>query len=123
SGMATGGRILHHLRNRLPRSNDTICFVGFEAPGTPGYALLNGATSLRIFGVPVEVAAEVVHIDGFSAHADRGELLRWFGGFRNKPEVYIVHAEPPAAASLAKAAAEAYGLQAHPAVQGATVNI
>jgi metallo-beta-lactamase family protein len=123
SGMANGGRILHHLRNRLNRPNDTVCFVGFQAPGTLGRTILGGAKSVRIFGVPVDVNAEISHIDGFSAHADRGELVRWFGGFQNKPQVYIVHAEPQAAAGLAKAVADAYGLHSQPAVQGETVTI
>lgn len=123
SGMATGGRVLHHLRNRLPREKDTVCFVGFQSTGTLGRTLLNGARSARIFGVPVDVNAEIAHIDGFSAHADRDELLRWFGGFRNKPKVYIVHAEPPAAAALAQSIGQKFGFEAHPAVQGVTVQI
>jgi len=123
SGMANGGRVLHHLRNRLPRSNDTICFVGFQGPGALGRVLLGGARQVRIFGVPIDVNAHIAHIDGFSAHADRSELLRWFGGFRSKPDVYIVHADPPAAASLAKAVTAQYGLNAQPAVQGKTVTI
>lgn len=118
SGMASGGRILHHLRNRLPRPKDTVCFVGFQAPGTLGRTLLGGTPSVRIFGVPVPVAAQITHIDGFSAHADRGELLRWFGCFTNKPRVYIVHAEPVAAQSLAAAVASKYGITATPAHAG-----
>jgi metallo-beta-lactamase family protein len=123
SGMASGGRVLHHLRNRLPRSNDTICFAGFQGPGTLGRTLIGGAQSVRIFGVPVDVAAKIVHIDGFSAHADRDELMRWLGGFRSKPDVYIVHSEPDAAASLAKTIGGTYALRAQPAVQGVTVTI
>ena len=123
SGMANGGRVLHHLRNRLPRTQDTICFAGFQGPGTLGRTLLGGAHAVRIFGVPVDVNAHIVHIDGFSAHADRDELLRWFGGFRSKPEVYIVHADPPAAAALAKSIGDKFGLQAHAAVQGVAVTI
>lgn len=123
SGMANGGRVLHHLRNRLPNSNDTICFVGFQGPGTLGRTLLGGARHVRVFGVPVDVSARVAHIDGFSAHADKNELLRWFGCFHDKPDVYIVHADPPAAASLAKAVGAQFGLNAQPAVQGKTVEI
>jgi metallo-beta-lactamase family protein len=123
SGMATGGRVQHHLRNRLPRQNDTICFVGFEGPGTPGAMLLGGAKTLRVMGVPVPVRAAITHIDGFSAHADRNELLRWFGGFTNKPDVYLVHAEPTAAASLAAAVKQQYGFNAQPAKQGQVVEI
>ena len=118
SGMASGGRILHHLRNRLPRRNDTVCFVGFQGPGTLGRTLLGGAPTARIFGVPVQVAAQITHIDGFSAHADRGELLRWFGNFTNKPRVYIVHAEPVASQSLAAAVAAKYGITATAAHPG-----
>lgn len=123
SGMANGGRVLHHLRNRLPRANDTICFAGFQGPGTLGRTLLGGPKSVRIFGVPVDVNAQIVHIDGFSAHADSSELMRWFAGFKNKPDVYIVHADPPAAAALAKSIGTSYGLHAQPAVQGATMTI
>jgi metallo-beta-lactamase family protein len=123
SGMASGGRILHHLRNRLPRRNDTVCFVGFQGPGTLGRTLEGGAQSVRIFGVPVPVAAQITHIDGFSAHADRGELLRWFGGFTNKPRTYIVHGEPVAAQSLAAAVAAQCGITATPAKAGEKVDI
>jgi metallo-beta-lactamase family protein len=123
SGMANGGRVLHHLRNRLPRPADTVCFVGFQAPGTLGRTLMSGAHSVHVMGVPVPVNAKISHIDGFSAHADQGELLRWFGNFRSKPQVYIVHAEPAAAAALAKAVAQKYGFSCQPAVQGKTVQI
>ena len=123
SGMANGGRVLHHLRNRLSRPKDTICFVGFQSPGTIGRQLLDHARSVRIFGVPVEVKAQIVHIDGFSAHADRAELLRWFGAFRNKPDVYIVHAEPAAASSLAAALKQQYSFEAQPALAGAQVTV
>jgi metallo-beta-lactamase family protein len=121
--MASGGRILHHLRNRLPRRNDTVCFVGFQGPGTLGRSLEGGAQSVRIFGVPVPVAAQVSHIDGFSAHADRGELLRWFGCFTNKPRAYIVHGEPVAAQSLSAAVMAACGITATPARAGEKVEI
>ena len=123
SGMASGGRILHHLRNRLPRANDTICFVGFLGPGTLGNVLTNGAKNVKIMGVNVPVHANIATIGGFSAHADRNELLRWFGGFQNKPEVYLVHADPAAAQSLAAAVAQQYGFSAQAARPGQTVNI
>ena len=123
SGMATGGRVQHHLRNRLPRANDTVLFVGFESPGTPGNALLNGAKTLKIMGVPVPVHATVTHIDGFSAHADKNELLRWFGGFTDKPQVYLVHADPAAAAALAVAVTQKYGFAAQAAKPGQVVTI
>ncbi|MBV8281572.1 MAG: MBL fold metallo-hydrolase, partial [Candidatus Eremiobacteraeota bacterium] len=123
SGMATGGRIQHHLRNRLPRPNDTVLFVGYEAPGTPGNMLLNGAKTLRIMGVPVPVHATIAHIDGYSAHADRNELLRWFGGFTDTPQVYLVHGEPAAAASLAAAVNAQYKFPTQVAQPGEVVTI
>ena len=123
SGMASGGRILHHLRNRLPRANDTVCFVGFLGPGTLGNVLTNGAKSVKIMGLDVAVRATIAKIDGFSAHADRNELLRWLGGFQNKPNVYLVHADPAAAQSLAAAIVAQYGLRAQAAQPGQTVSI
>jgi len=123
SGMAAGGRVLHHLRNRLPRPNDTMCFVGFQSPGTLGQQLLQGQKRVMIFGVPVDVKANVVQIDGFSAHADRNELLRWFGNFQSKPQTFLVHADPAAAASLAAAVHDQYGLEASPARPGEVVEI
>ena len=123
SGMAAGGRVLHHLRNRLPRPNDTICFVGFQSPGTIGQQLLAGQKKPRIMGVPVDVKANIAHVDGFSAHADRGELLRWFGNFQSSPKTFIVHADPAPAASLAAAVHDKYGFDASPARQGEVVDI
>ena len=123
SGMASGGRVLHHLRNRLPRPNDTVCFVGFLGPGTLGNAILHGAKNVRVMGVDVPVHAAIAHIDGFSAHADRNELLQWFGYFKNKPIVYLVHADPAAAQSLAAAIAQRYGFSAQAARQGQVVDI
>ncbi|MDQ2816717.1 MAG: MBL fold metallo-hydrolase [Candidatus Eremiobacteraeota bacterium] len=123
SGMASGGRVLHHLRNRLGRPNDTVCFVGFQSPGTIGAALTHGAKSVRVLGVPLDVRASIGEVDGFSAHADREELLRWFGGFAAKPQVYLVHADPQAAASLASAVSARCGMPAQAARQGQTVEI
>jgi metallo-beta-lactamase family protein len=123
SGMAAGGRVLHHLNNRLARQNDTVCFVGFESPGSLGFALVKGAKTVRIFGTPLPVNARITQIDGFSAHADRNELLRWFGGFQDKPAVFLVHTEPAAAASLASAVQQRYGFAAQPARQGQTIEI
>jgi metallo-beta-lactamase family protein len=123
SGMAAGGRVLHHLRNRLPRINDTVCFVGFQAPGTLGQQLMSGLKRPYIMGVPIDVKANITHVDGFSAHADRGELLRWFGNFQSTPKTFIVHADPGPAASLAAAVHDKYGFDASPARQGEVVEI
>ena len=101
SGMATGGRILHHLKNYAPDRRSTIVLAGFQAGGTRGAALRDGATELKIHGGYVPVRAEVVSLDMLSAHADREELLRWLGGFESAPrETFVIHGEPSAADSL-----------------------
>jgi metallo-beta-lactamase family protein len=103
SGMATGGRILHHLARRLPDERTTVLLVGFQAAGTRGSSLQGGATTLRIHGEDVPVKARVATLSGFSAHADEGEICRWLAGFQRPPErTFLVHGEP---ASLAAASA------------------
>ena len=97
SGMLTGGRILHHLKWRLPDERNTVLFVGYQAAATRGRALLEGAKSLRIHGEEVAVRAHVARVDALSCHVDQDELIRWLGGFAQPPrEVYLVHGEPPA---------------------------
>lgn len=103
SGMATGGRVLHHLAATLPDPRHTILFVGFQAPGTRGRKLVDGATQIRIHGRDVSVAAHIEKIDSMSAHADSREMLRWLGGFTRPPAMtYLVHGEPPALNALAE---------------------
>ncbi|HXU88254.1 MAG TPA: MBL fold metallo-hydrolase [Methylomirabilota bacterium] len=102
SGMATGGRVLHHLRARLADPRTTVLLVGYQALGTRGRALADGVSSVRIFGQDVAVRAEVVTIHGLSAHADRRELLRWLRTARQAPRgVFVVHGEPGPASALA----------------------
>ncbi len=104
SGMATGGRVLHHLKQRLPHPDTTVLFAGYQAAGTRGRSLQDGATEIKLLGEVVAVRARVHVLDGFSAHADQGEILRWLGTFTKPPRTtYIVHGEPPAAAALADA--------------------
>ena len=101
SGMATGGRVLHHLKRALPDPRSTVLFVGFQAPGTRGRALVDGAKEVKIHGAFVPVLARVAKIDSMSAHADAGEILRWLRGFRRPPaRTFIVHGEPAAQAAL-----------------------
>jgi len=101
SGMATGGRILHHLARRLPDSRNAVLLVGFQAEGTNGRALQDGAQYLRLFGKEVPVRAEVVTLDQLSAHAGRSELLRWLSGFNAPPrQTFMVHGEPNALDAL-----------------------
>jgi len=101
SGMATGGRVLHHLARRLPDSRNAVVLAGFQAEGTRGRALLEGAKTLRIHGEDVPVKAEVIELGQFSAHADRGEILRWLAGMPAPPrQTFLVHGEPAAAGAL-----------------------
>ncbi len=98
SGMCTGGRIKHHLVNNISRPNSTILFVGYQAEGTLGRYILNGAKSVRIHGQPRSVQARVAQIHGFSAHADRDELLKWLSKLSVNPRhVFITHGEVKAA--------------------------
>ncbi len=104
SGMATGGRILHHFKMRLSDPGTTVLLPGFQAEGTRGRKLQEGAESVRIHGQTVPVRARIEVLDGLSAHADREEILRWLGGFARPPRAtHVVHGEPQAAASLADA--------------------
>ena len=102
SGMATGGRVLHHLERRLPEPSTTILLVGFQAVGTRGWSLLNGAATVRMHGKDVPVRARVVALPGFSAHGDRDELGRWLDGAPRAPRrTFCVHGEPAALAAQA----------------------
>ena len=101
SGMATGGRVLFHLQSTLPHPANTVLFVGFQAAGTRGRNLLDGAKSIRIKGRDVGVAATIEHLDSMSAHADSNEILRWLSGFTSPPHMtYLVHEEPTALSAL-----------------------
>jgi metallo-beta-lactamase family protein len=102
SGMATGGRVLYHLRATLPGVKNTVLFVGFQAQGTRGRALLDGARTIRIKGEDVSVAAAIEHLASMSAHADAAEIMRWLSGFTSPPEMtYLVHGEPGGLSALA----------------------
>jgi metallo-beta-lactamase family protein len=102
SGMATGGRVLHHLAATLPDPRNTVLFVGFQAAGTRGRLLCDGARQVRLHGQSVPVAARIERIDSMSAHADAGEIMRWLTGFVRPPAMtYLVHGEPPALDALA----------------------
>jgi metallo-beta-lactamase family protein len=101
SGMATGGRVLNHLAVGLQRPENTVLFVGFQAAGTRGRQLIEGARTVRIHGTDVPVNARVAHLDSMSAHADSAEIMRWLRTFTRPPsQTYIVHGEPTAAAAL-----------------------
>lgn len=108
SGMASGGRVVHHLKRRLPFAQNLVAFVGFQAEGTLGRSLVDGAARVHIHGDEVPVRAEVVMLDVFSAHADQDELLRWVG--EASPErIALVHGEEAGRGALAEALAESFG--------------
>jgi metallo-beta-lactamase family protein len=107
SGMATGGRVVHHLKAFAPDRRNTILLAGYQAAGTRGAALLAGARDIKIHGEHVPVRAEVVNLGSLSAHADRDELLRWIGKLPRAPrQVFVTHGEPVAADSLRQAIEE-----------------
>lgn len=107
SGMATGGRVVHHLKAMAPNRRNTILLAGYQAAGTRGAALAGGAKQIKIHGQYVPVQAEVMSLGSLSAHADRGELLRWIGRIPKPPKrVFLTHGEPVAADSLRQAIEE-----------------
>jgi metallo-beta-lactamase family protein len=97
SGMMTGGRILHHLANRLPNPQDTLMIVGYQAVGTRGRRIVDGEKTIRLLGMDVPVRCQVLQIPGLSAHADQTELLHWLKHFRERPKwTFLIHGEPDA---------------------------
>jgi metallo-beta-lactamase family protein len=124
SGMCTGGRILHHLKWRLPQENNVVLFVGYQAQGTRGRALVEGAASVRIHGERFPVRAQIVRLDALSAHADQGEIARWLGQFDPPPaEVYLIHGEPRATLALQAHLKQELGLRATIPVEGDRIAI
>src|SRR5206468_7367990 len=102
SGMATGGRVLRHLAATLHDAKNTTLFVGFQAEGTRGRLLVDGAKQIQMLGRSVPVAARIERIDSMSAHADAGEIMRWLSGFSRPPQTtFLVHGEPVALDALA----------------------
>jgi metallo-beta-lactamase family protein len=101
SGMCEGGRILHHLQHGLGNARNTVLFVGFQAEGTLGRRLVDGAQTVNVFGEPVQVRAEVTSLQGFSAHADQNELISWVARLSPTPRrIFLVHGELEAAETL-----------------------
>ena len=102
SGMCTGGRIKHHLVTNISRSESSILFVGYQAAGTLGRIIVDGAKKVRLMGKQYPVRARVSQINGFSAHADRDELFRWLSSLKRPPKhIFVVHGEPEAAKKFA----------------------
>lgn len=110
SGMATGGRVLHHLKRYAPDRRSTILLAGFQAPGTRGALMLDGAETIKIHGEQIPVRAEVRSLDAMSAHGDADEILRWLSGFQSPPQrTFITHGEPAAADALRQRIEEELG--------------
>jgi metallo-beta-lactamase family protein len=110
SGMVTGGRIQHHLVQRLPDPRNTVIFIGFQAPGTRGFTIKSGASEVKIFGAMVPIRAQVAALEQFSDHADTPELLEWLHTFPDKPAAtYLVHGEPDASSQLRDAMTKELG--------------
>jgi metallo-beta-lactamase family protein len=110
SGMVTGGRILHHLMQRLPDPRTQVIFIGFQAPGTRGAIIKSGAKSVRIYSEEVPIRAHVAALEQFSDHADTDELLHWLETFKKQPKTtFLVHGEPEAASLLQQAISNKLG--------------
>ncbi|MGI9103772.1 MAG: MBL fold metallo-hydrolase RNA specificity domain-containing protein [Terriglobales bacterium] len=110
SGMVTGGRILHHLTQRMPDPRNLVLFIGFQSPGTRGFVIKNGAKEVKMFGEVVPVRAQVAALEQFSDHADTPELLEWLHTFPQAPaQTYLVHGEPAAASQLQQAMTKELG--------------
>jgi metallo-beta-lactamase family protein len=123
SGMATGGRVLHHLAAALPGARNTVLFVGFQAEGTRGRSLVEGAKTVKIHGMMVSVAARIQKVDSMSAHAGSSEIARWLATFRKPPErTYLVHGEPAAQEAL-KASIQKTGWTVHIPQHGERVEV
>lgn len=113
SGMCDGGRIRHHLKHNLWRPECSIVFSGFQARGTLGRRIVDGAKVVTIFGEEIAVKASVHTLGGFSAHADQKELLGWLSAFKNSPEVFVVHGEEGTSLAFAELIRERYGFITH----------
>ena len=110
SGMCEAGRIRHHLKHNLWDSRNSVIFVGYQAEGTLGRALINGTKEITLFGEEIQVNAEIYNLEGFSGHADRDALFAWAAAFRQKPkQIFLVHGEHDAKVSFAKLLEEKLG--------------
>ena len=124
SGMATGGRILHHLESVAPDHRSTIVLAGFQAAGTRGEALANGARDIKVFGQHVAVRARVERIDSLSAHADADQLIAWLGSASHAPAAAsVVHGEPSAADAFRRRLRDDLGWNAAVALDHQTVTV
>jgi metallo-beta-lactamase family protein len=124
SGMATGGRVLHHLEACLPDARNTVLFVGFQAPGTRGRSLVDGAKTLKIHGQMVPVAARIEQLESMSSHADASEMISWLRTVTKPPQTtYLTHGEPGAQDALKARIESTLGWRVHIPQHGETVEV
>lgn len=118
SGMCEGGRVRHHLRHNLWRKECSIVFVGYQAQGTLGREIVDGAKTVDVLGEEIVVRAQIHTLGGFSAHADQSELIDWISRFRTKPEIFIVHGEEKASFDFQALIRERFGYETHVPARG-----
>jgi metallo-beta-lactamase family protein len=124
SGMCDAGRIKHHLKHNLWRRESTILFVGYQAQGTLGRRIVDGASQVRIFGEDITVRAQVEMIEGFSGHADRDGLVNWIAAMKQKPaKILLVHGEPESIQSFSETLSRRFGLDTHIALINETITL
>lgn len=123
SGMCSGGRIRHHLKNNIWRPECHLVIVGYQAYGTLGRRIVDGAETVKLWGDEYRVRIQVHTIGGLSAHADQADLLAWYAAFENRPPVYLVHGEPTAQQALAEVLRERYNAPVSIAERGQSIRI
>jgi metallo-beta-lactamase family protein len=124
SGMCTGGRVKHHLVNNITRPESTLLFVGYQAYGTLGRTITDGEKEVRILGQKYPVKARVERLYGFSAHADKDEIVSWLGKLKQPPKnIFIVHGEEDASAALKDYIGEKTGFPAIVPVYGDEITL
>lgn len=124
SGMATGGRVVHHLFAALPDPRNTVLFVGYQAAGTRGRQLIEGARYVKMYGQQVPVKSRIAKLNGMSSHADAGEIIKWLRTFPRAPKVtYLVHGEPPAQEALKTRIQQELGWTVEIPAHGQTVEL
>jgi metallo-beta-lactamase family protein len=123
SGMCSGGRILHHLKHNLWRPECHVVMIGFQAQGTLGRRLVDGAAHVRLWGETIKVAAKIHTVGGLSAHADQTGLMAWYGAFANRPPVCLVHGEPGAQQALAAALRSAHAADVRIPARGEVIEL
>lgn len=124
SGMCEAGRIRHHLKHNLWRPECTVLFVGYQAIGTLGRAIIEGVKEVKLFGEPIEINAKIAQLAGMSGHADKNGLIAWINGFEKKPQrVFIVHGEDMVCSSFAQCLKHEYGYQTYAPYSGTEVDL